>query len=150
MRKSDLLSGSFFILLGLFFVVEGTKLKFGSFAMPKTGFFPVLLGILLIFLSILLVGSSLFVSQRDNKGFLFRANLPKTLAILGSMIVYALFLERVGYLLMTFLWFSFLMTLLKFGSRLRALFYGAIASGASYALFKIVLQGQLPAGFWGM
>ena len=149
MKKSNLLSGLFFILVGTYLVVEGRELKFGSFEGPQPGFFPVILGVLMILLSVVLIVVSLLGEEKRKNSF-SKANLIKVSIILGSMVACGPVMELVGYLITIFLWFSFVMLMIDPRSPIKAFFYGAIASPASYVLFKLVLQQNLPAGFLGV
>lgn len=150
MKILDMISGSAFILLGIYLISEGSKLKVGSFASPKPGFVPVILGFLLIFLSVILVGKSLLSKKFEKDNSFLKANLFKIIPIFMSIIAYGLFIELAGFLITTFLWFSLVMLILKPKSPIKAFFYGAIASSASYILFNILLQGQFPKGFFGI
>jgi putative tricarboxylic transport membrane protein len=146
MNKSAFFSSSFIIAMGTYLVLEGFNLKFGSFSGPKAGFFPVILGGLLIVLAGILLITTLFKREEG----LPPTNLRKILPIFASMIVYGVFVEIAGYLISTFLWFSFFQFLLEPKAPIKALSFGAIASFGSYALFKLLLQGQLPRGLLGI
>jgi hypothetical protein len=150
MRKRDLISGSFFFILGIYLIGGGSKLQFGSFSTPKTGFFPVILGVSLIFLSVISIGKALASERSKENHLFFKTNSLKIVFLFSTMIAYGVLVEIVGFLGTTFLWFSSIMLILKSGSPIKAFLYGAFASFACYVLFNILLQGQFPRGFVGI
>jgi hypothetical protein len=60
--KKDYYAGGLMILLGLIAAIEGQNYNIGTLRQMGPGFFPVALGILLIFLGLLIAGTSLGVN----------------------------------------------------------------------------------------
>jgi uncharacterized membrane protein YhdT len=68
--KRDYYAGTLMLVLGVGAAVTGTGYKFGTLARMGPGFMPVMLGIVLAFLGILIVGTALGSSEDDGKNFL--------------------------------------------------------------------------------
>jgi uncharacterized membrane protein YhdT len=68
--KRDYYAGGLMVLLGAGAAVTGTGYKFGSLARMGPGFMPVVLGVVLAFLGLLIAGTALASSERDDSKFL--------------------------------------------------------------------------------
>jgi hypothetical protein len=129
-------------LLGAFVLVQAFQLKMTSLGGgPGPGVFPIALGALLLGLGVLLAPAAL----RERATF---GNVPRVAALAGVLIVYAILLDRLGFVITT----SGAMAgmLAGFTTRRRALWaaVGVVGAIASYALFSSILHVQLPADPW--
>jgi uncharacterized membrane protein YhdT len=68
--KRDYYAGGLMVLLGAGAAVTGTGYKFGSLARMGPGFMPVVLGVVLAFLGLLIAGTALASSEREDSKFL--------------------------------------------------------------------------------
>ena len=68
--KRDYYAGGLMLWLGLGAAVTGTGYKFGSLARMGPGFMPVVLGMVLAFIGLLIAGTALASSERDDSKFL--------------------------------------------------------------------------------
>ena len=68
--KRDYYAGGLMVLLGVGAAVTGTGYKFGSLARMGPGFMPVVLGVVLAFLGLVIAGTALASSERDDRKFL--------------------------------------------------------------------------------
>ncbi len=68
--KRDYYAGGLMVLLGVGAAVTGSGYKFGSLARMGPGFMPVVLGVVLAFIGILIAGTALGSSERDDAKFL--------------------------------------------------------------------------------
>lgn len=152
-RKYQLGSAVAFIVLGAGFAFEAQKLKLGRISRPEPGFFPFWLGMAMMAVAVLF-----FIQvYRKAAGFGGRESSlwhgvkwTKALFSLLAMLGYALVLERVGYLLTTFILLALLFR--HVGSQnWRLTILGSMGTSFfTYLLFKVWLQVQLPGGFWGI
>lgn len=97
-NQPDFLSGLFFIAFGVSGVVAARAYNFGSAARMGPGYFPSLLGWLLIALGGLILARALFSDG-------IRVPIPQLrplLLVLGSAVVFALTLESLGLVVATF------------------------------------------------
>jgi putative tricarboxylic transport membrane protein len=143
----DLISALVWLAIAIFVSFEGfANLKLGTLRHPGPGFFPFWAGLLLATLSVITLVRSLKLSDR----LAFTAiPWPALLLVLGALLAYLLFLETLGFVIVTSL---FLLLLFRFGKT------GWIQSGAgaivatllAYALFTFWLRVQLPRGLFGL
>ena len=68
--KRDYYAGGLMVLLGVGAAVTGSGYKFGSLARMGPGFMPVVLGVVLVLIGILIAGTALGSSERDDTKFL--------------------------------------------------------------------------------
>ncbi len=130
-------------------VFLSSKLPFGGFASPGAGFLPFLVGILMFLLSLILFVQSLLKGDKEVKVLWAKGGTGRVLLILLSLVFYGLFLDMLGFILMTFLLMSFL--LLAVG-RQRKLFVIPLALSSAlgcYAVFQVWLNVLLPKGIFG-
>jgi putative tricarboxylic transport membrane protein len=129
-------------LLGAFVLVQAFQLKMTSLGGgPGPGVFPIALGALLLGLGVLLAPAAL----RERAEF---GNVPRLAGLAGVLILYAILLDRLGFVITT----SGAMAgmLAAFTARRRALWaaVGVAGAVASYALFSSILHVQLPPDPW--
>ena len=70
MKSSDLISVIFWLVVGLLLSLWSTRYQIGSLAQPGPGFYPLGLGVLLIFFSLILLGQGTRSSQATKKASL--------------------------------------------------------------------------------
>lgn len=125
------------------------NLSFGTPGAPGPAFFPLLLGIVLFFLALLFIlktalrGGALSDSARTLWTGLQWKLVPYTLA---ALLVYALFLDRLGYLICT--WFLMVYFFWGKGAKSKGIaIIGALfVSIISYMIFRGMLKVRLPLG----
>jgi putative tricarboxylic transport membrane protein len=149
MRKYDIVSGLFLLTVSLAICAGSLRLNVGTLTAPGSGFFPLVTGLVLgIFSALILVGARksgketvrFWVPQANKKGvyltFLF-------------ILVYALLLERLGFIGTTVL-FLFLVSRFVSGHRwATAVFFALVTSFTTYFVFSILLHVPLPQGILG-
>lgn len=155
MKKRDLVSSTFWILVGVLFCIGAVKYRFIHLGSLGAGFFPFMAGMALICLSVIVLISAVSLKKEDRVEFkepffLERDSLKKLLLAIVALLVYAFALNYLGFLLATFL---FMIFLLRFIERQRwvTIFITALATSvATHLLFKTWLQVQLPRGILGL
>lgn len=126
--------------------MRGGATLFGT----EAGFLPFWLGASLAGLALLLLVRT--IATREETGGQALA-VPKEAGwrvarVLAALVAYALLLERLGYLLSTFLLFAFLIGVVGRQPWRMALGVAALLSLGFLALFQWWLQLPLPRGFW--
>ncbi|HEY6367819.1 MAG TPA: tripartite tricarboxylate transporter TctB family protein, partial [Candidatus Binatia bacterium] len=76
-------------------------------------------------------------------------NWIKITLVLLSLLLYAFFLERLGFVLTTFLLLSFLLGRIERASWTRSLGVSTAAALGSFAIFELWLKIRLPKGIFG-
>ena len=152
MKKNDNIFFVFWIVLSLFIMFFSNEYSLGSFHNPGPGLMPFLLGLFLFIISFYLSLRSLFKKGGDDKKVAeikkeeqSRINIGKISLVVASLFFYGLFLERLGYLIVTLL----TMVLLFWGVGIKRWHSILFASGLTvlitYFLFTY-LGVRFPAG----
>ena len=153
MRKYQIGSAVFLLIVGSFFSFEARTLKIGRISQPGPGFFPFWLGLALILLSLALILQIMrgkIGSGVPGEPLWKGLQWPKIIFLLGALLFYAIFLESLGYLLATFLLMFFLFRAVE-PQRWSVVIAGSVVTSLfTYILFRLWLQVQLPMGLWGI
>ena len=142
----DLISSLFWFAVAIYFSIEGfISLQLGTLSQPGPGFFPFLGGVVLGLLSLIQLLKS--IKTRDS------ISLPgltssKVLLAIGATLAYLLLLEQIGFVTITFL-FLFLLFRLEYKRWVISTALALAGAVSSYALFRLWLKTQLPAGPFG-
>jgi putative tricarboxylic transport membrane protein len=145
--SKDLASALFWLSVAIFVCLEAfTKLKLGSLHQPGPGFFPFWGGVLFATLSLILLLRSLRSRERLNFGAVRWSAL---VLVLAALLIYLLFLEALGFVIVTF---CFLLLLFRFGEIgwIKSAASSVVATSLAYALFQLWLRVQLPRGWLGI
>lgn len=150
MRRYDLISTGFLMLLAIYVAASGVRLGFGEWREPGPGFLPVLFGGLLgglaaIWFAMALVkrwgddgAARRFITERDG--------LTKVLLTLAALAAFAYLLERVGFVLVTFAFMVFLLRAIEPQPWRRTLVLSVATTLLCYVVFQVWLQVQFPEG----
>ena len=152
MKLYQLGSSIFLLLFGIFTCFEAQKLEIGRITRPGPGFFPFWSGLVLVISSLVLAIKSSREKLESSPSFgeMWKGlHWGKVLFCLAVVVLYAIFLECVGYIISTFLLMLLLFRAVEMGYLL-AIPGSIITSFITYALFRLWLQVQLPVGLWGM
>lgn len=136
--------------LAVYICIESSRLPVGSWRDPGPGFFPLLSGIFLGFLSGLVFVRA-FLHKKKELG---ETGYPKEkrksfIFVLVVLFGYAFLLEIFGFLLSTFLLLIFLFRGIEPQRWVVSIGGSALASVISYAVFQLWLKTQLPTGILG-
>ena len=147
MKRARLITSAVLLALACVTLLETGKLPIGNLHSPQAGFFPLLIGLLLGVFSVVL----LFQTLKEKRGETSPAPTPsgrqkRVLLTLGALFCVALFFERLGYLISTFLLIGFLLATVSRQKPWVVITTAFLSSVISYLLFGVVLQTQLPAG----
>jgi hypothetical protein len=149
LKRSDLATGSLWLIFSLGAALESYRLGLGHVRAPGPGFVPFVIALCFAALSALLLAKNLAATSRGraaepNEGE--QRNALKVLSVIGALLLYVFSFETAGFIITTFLLISFL---LKITGELRWLTIvttAALATIVTYALFNVWLRVQLPAG----
>lgn len=106
MKKYDIIPIIFWIGLSLFVMVLSNKLGLGKLHHPGPGFMPFYIGVLLLIISLYLLLR--YILKKGDRGETAKKDqsqidLWKIAIVVASLIAYSLFLERLGFLIATFI-----------------------------------------------
>jgi putative tricarboxylic transport membrane protein len=137
--------------LGATAVLEAVQLPFGTLRAPQSGFWPSILGILLLLFSLIHFGKAIEKRVERENSFWSQSGAWKRIGLVaGSLIAFALVFEPLGYLLAVFLLMSFLLRIIKPMKWWLVVVVGLLSSVLSYLIFGVLLSTPLPSGILGM
>jgi putative tricarboxylic transport membrane protein len=148
MDKADRVSGLFWLIFSVFVSYASYKLGLGTLHQPGPGFLFFWTGIVTAILSFIVVLMSLRMrSPEEAQEPIFgKGRITKIILVLISLFLYALFMERLGFLIVTLLFFIFLLGVIEKKRWSFAVLVSLIVTAMSYLVFETGLQSQLPKG----
>ncbi|MCX8023194.1 MAG: tripartite tricarboxylate transporter TctB family protein [Syntrophorhabdaceae bacterium] len=150
MEKSDRWSALFWLLFSIFIAYESFKMGLGQVNQPGPGFLFFWTSIFIAILSLIVMAKTFGrKSSKDTKekgkaeG---TSNWTKLISVLIALFLYAFFMERLGFIIVTFLLFLFLLGFIERKRWWYALLLSVLVAVLSYLLFETGLKSQLPKG----
>ncbi|HWO97652.1 MAG TPA: tripartite tricarboxylate transporter TctB family protein [Bacillus sp. (in: firmicutes)] len=142
-KQFDRYASFIFLIIGAGFIFESRKISesaYGSNVGPDI--FPMGLGIILILLSIRLFVETLRYVQKGKEKFSY--DYKRFLIIFISAVMYAYFLEDIGYVIGTFVFLLIGFQTMEKGKWISSIAISGVFSYGIYFLFVEVLKGSLP------
>jgi putative tricarboxylic transport membrane protein len=151
MKGYDLLSSIFWIAFSLVVIQLTARLPWGSLHEPGPGFFPLLLSFVILGLSLSLLVRTVIKGriQLGGIGSPLVKSLVKISPILLLLSLYAIFIDTLGFLMVTFLLIFLLLEVTYRQKWWVSLVTALVGSLGSYLIFQVWLQSQLPKGLFG-
>jgi putative tricarboxylic transport membrane protein len=149
MRKYDVLSGLFLLAMSLAVCGGSLRLSVGTFTAPGSGFFPLLTGLVLGIFSILIIAQARETSKGPVRFWAPAANRKGIYLSFLFILVYALLLERLGFVVSTTLFFILFSRYVSGHRWTTAVFFALVTSLATYFVFNLLLHAPLPQGIVG-
>jgi len=141
-------SALFWVAVGLLTCYGASRLGVGSVTEPGAGFIFFWSGLILVILSLIVLADAIR-SAEDAVREMGKMNWAKIALVLLALLLYAFFLERLGFVLTTFVLMSFLLGCIEGTNWVRSAGVAAAAALASYAIFELWLKIRLPKGLFG-
>ena len=141
------------ILIGLagFILVQSGNLPFGNLRTPQTGFFPTTLATLLLIFSVILLAQTFLGAEiRLGPDKIVAEGWVRIGATLATMVGFAFALERLGFLLTTFLLMVLLLRAIESQRWPKVVAVALTTALISYAIFGWLLGIPLPGGVLGI
>jgi putative tricarboxylic transport membrane protein len=152
--KRDEVGAIFFICLGLFYVIISMKYDMGTFHNPQPGFLPRAMGVIMVFLSTLVLVKSLRRRKQETglsevwEGFGFK-NILFAIAIIVCVVIYLLALNTLGFLFLSPFLVFVIAWMMGGKSWIINAVLGIVTSGLIYWTFWIIMRVPIPLGsFW--
>jgi hypothetical protein len=142
-NRSDAVGSLFLFLLGIGAVLGAIRLKVGSPTEPQPGFFPFLGGLSLIVLSFIIFLKGQMGQSRKKVGF---GEIGRPALLLVVLIVLVAALDRVGYVIGTFIASGLILRILNVKSWWTLILTSLCLSIGTYILFDKLLGIDLPVG----
>lgn len=132
-----------FLLLGIGFMWQSASISssaYGSTVGPNI--FPFGLGLILVLLSIRLFYEVLKTKSAERSKE--QLDYKRFLLIFGAAVLYAFFLEMIGYVIGTFAFLLFAFQTIERGKWLKSILIAALFSTFVYVVFVVLLEGSMP------
>lgn len=148
MRSSDLISGIFWLAIGLL-TLWSTHYHVGNMVSPGPGLLPLILGILLILLSLVLLRQAKKSAPAKKTGarFVLPAGWRKIAYTIVILLAATFLFEIMGYLLTVFFLMVFLMVTAELRDWGKICLISALTALGVYFVFVYWLGQPLPVGF---
>ncbi len=153
MKRDEIIVGAVIFLLGGITVLLSLRMPIGTFRAAGTGMFPLILGILLMILSGAFI---LRIFLQGRKGQVEKASVESSgspmqlILFLGTMALAALFFNRLGYPLTSFLLLVALLRILGVKRWGPNILISVVTAVGSYFLFVKWLNIPMPKGWIGI
>ena len=151
MKHVSAISTGFWFLVGGLLTGWSVKYPVGGIANPGPGLYPLGLGLLLMFLSLVLLAQDLKAGRSKGgvAGLTVSGKLKKVGYVIGVLIAAIFVFEWAGYLVTIFA-FMFLLALAGGVQRWKkGLVISILTVGGVYVVFVVLLEQELPHGFFG-
>ena len=140
----------FWLLFSLVTCVESYRLKLGAINAPGPGFFPFTAGFIMLIFSLAALFQSIRGREKEEKT-LRQEPLRwwNIVIILATVTAYAFSLEKIGFLINTFLFMCLLLKVVEPQTWKTAIIGGLITAIAANLIFNVIFQAQIPSGILG-
>ncbi len=150
-KKTSIAAASvalFWFALGTLLCYGATRLGVGTVSEPGSGFIFFWSGLILVVLSLITFAESLRNGEEASRG-IGAMSWGKIAFVLLALLSYAFFLEKLGFVLTTFVLMSFLLAMIEGKHWSKSLGVAIAAAAGSYAMFEFWLKIRLPHGIFG-
>jgi putative tricarboxylic transport membrane protein len=142
-KTFDRYAGIVFLIVGALFIIESTKISTSAYGSNiGANIFPLVLGILLCLLSLRLVYETFRIKHAEKHQE--KLDYKRFGIIFAAAVLYAYFLEDVGFVIGTFLFLMIAFQTMQRGRIWVSLIIASAFSYGVYYLFVNVLDGTLP------
>ena len=153
MKRDDAIGGMVLLLFGMVTIILALRMPIGTFRTPGSGMFPLILGILLMFLSCIFLLKLLYQHKKatTKKDSVAENESPVQLILFfGTMVLATAFFNQLGYPLVSFLLLMVLLRTLGMKRWFSNILLSFLSAVASYFLFVQWLKIPLPKGWIGL
>jgi putative tricarboxylic transport membrane protein len=150
MEKKQLITSTVLMALAAITLEEAARLPFGTLRTPQSGFWPLILAVILAFFSLIHFGKTM--KERREKGSPFWAEpgaWKKIGLVVFSLVGFGFFFEHLGYLISVFFLIGFLLRIVKPLKWWLVVVVALLSSVLSYLIFGSLLSTPLPSGILG-
>jgi len=154
MRRVALYCNLFWLLFSLLTCIESYRLKLGVLTKPGPGFFP--FGAAFLMLGLSLIALFQWSGKKDSPKDSPEKTVQKKpvrwwniVIILAAIPAYTLSLEKVGFLINSFLLISLLLKVVEPQTWKTSILGGVISAIAANLVFNVLFKAQIPSGILG-
>ena len=148
MGKADRISAIFWLCFAVLVIIQSYHLGLGTLHKPGPGFLFFWVNIVLVIMSLIVLIRA-WVGKKEEKpqpAIFVGQNVSKIVSVLISLFLYAILMELVGFILITLLFFIFILKIIEKKGWFYTAFVSIVVTVISYLIFETWLQSQLPKG----
>ncbi|OGP61949.1 MAG: hypothetical protein A2170_13170 [Deltaproteobacteria bacterium RBG_13_53_10] len=151
MGKADRISGIPWFFFSVFIIVESYRMGLGDLHQPGPGFlyFWAAIGLAIMSLVVLIRGWSSKRAGEPEIALFGGDSILKVILVLIAVFLYAFFMEALGFIPITLLFFIFLLGFVEKKGLFFTAFVSVVVTVIAYLIFERWLQSQLPRGVLG-
>jgi putative tricarboxylic transport membrane protein len=144
--------GIFFLIFSIYVFIGSLKLGIGSLNKPGPGFISFCSGAILGILTIIMIIQNIWINKlkTEGKSEKLKIRWKPILMVITSLFTYILIFEYLGFLISTIFFVGFLLKFIEKKGWFITIFTSLIMVLASYYIFKVLLQAELPKGIIGL
>jgi putative tricarboxylic transport membrane protein len=145
-KKTYFFANLFWLALAVPAAMEAYRLHVGSVHAPGAGFLPFYAAILLGVLAVVSLVQDLREKTGPASELWGGVRWGKWIAMVAALFIYVALLERLGFMLATFLLMLVLFRLLEPYRWTTVLLFSLLTMGSAYVFFVVLLDSRLPVG----
>jgi len=151
MRKADRISGIFWLFFALVAIIKSYRLGLGNLLQPGPGFLFFWAGIFLGIMSLVIIAGTFRRNQREapEQPIFGNISFRKIILVLIAVFLYALLLENLGFIVVTMLFFIFVLGVVEGKGWPFTILSSITVTVVAYLAFQVWLQVQMPLGILG-
>lgn len=148
MGRADVISGAFWFVFSALSCYLSYELGLGNLYQPGPGFFFFWTAVITAVLSIAVTvrGFKMAAEEKEEGQAIRKGNIVKVVFVLAALFCYAMLVEWIGFIVLTFLLFVFLLAFIEKKRWIVSISIALLVTVLSYLLFETALQSQLPKG----
>ena len=149
MGRADRISGIFWLCFAVLMTIQSYRLGLGTLHQPGPGFLFFWVNIILGIMSLVIFFQAWAGKKTESPhpALFGGQNIPKIIFVLISLFLYVILMETVGFILVTFFFFIYLLGIIEKKRWFFTAFVSILVTVISYLIFEVWLQSQLPRGF---
>lgn len=147
MEKKETVLCVFIFLLSAISLIEAFKLEIGSLSNPRAGFFPLVASLGMIFSCFVIIIQAIVSKKvRERESLSAGVNWRRIWGVIALLLLFAFFIERVGYLIICFVFMIVMFRLIEPMKWLHAIMFSGLVAYGSSILLNLFLEAELPRG----
>ena len=151
MNKADKIGGIFWLVFAVIVSIESRRMGMGTLHRPGPGYLFFWAGILLAIMSLIILIRAWIAKKDAGAGvsIFWGQNITKIVMVLIPVFLYALLMETLGFIVVSFLLFLILLGVVEKKGWMFSILTSLAVTVAAYLIFETALQSQLPKGLLG-
>jgi putative tricarboxylic transport membrane protein len=143
--------GIFFLLLSIYVCGVSLKLGLGSLHKPGSGFISFWSGIILGILTLIMLIQDIWFNKANRaEEKKEKTHWEAVILALAGLFICILIFERLGFIISTTLFVGFLFKCIEKKGWFVTILASLLMTLASYYIFRVLLQAELPKGIFGL